>query len=195
MIEVEIEDEAWAKALPDAEHLATQAATAALQVLPGRGRETAEGGEGGSSATGTSAADLIRHGVAAPPRPMGENPGAIVILLTDDATVRDLNARFRGKDSTTNVLSFPAADTAHGHLGDIALAYGVCAREADQQGKTLTAHLQHLVAHGVLHLVGYDHEDDAEAQVMEDLERQVLAGLGVADPYLERQGSSPDHGH
>ena len=122
------------------------------------------------------------------PAPTGEDQ-SVVVLLTDDQTVRDLNARFRGKDYATNVLSFPAHDTAHGHLGDIALAYGVCAREAEEQGKTLAAHLQHLVAHGVLHLVGYDHEDDADAEVMEDLERRILAGLGLADPYLEKQGS------
>ena len=113
----------------------------------------------------------------------------VSILLTDDPTVHALNAQYRHQDKPTNVLSFPAADTAHGHLGDIALAYGVCAREAVEQGKTLSAHLQHLVAHGVLHLVGYDHEDDADAEVMEDLERQILAGLGLADPYLERHGS------
>lgn len=111
--------------------------------------------------------------------------GDVTVLLTDDETVRDLNARFRGKDSPTNVLSFPAHDTAHGHLGDIALAYGVCAREAVEQDKTLVAHLQHLVVHGVLHLVGYDHEDDAEAETMENLERQILAGLGLPDPYAE----------
>jgi len=113
----------------------------------------------------------------------------VVVLLTDDRTVWDLNIRFRGKNSPTNVLSFPSAGTAAEYLGDIALAYGVCASEAEEQGKTLAAHLQHLVAHGVLHLVGYDHEDEAEAEVMEDLERCILAGLGLPDPYDERQGS------
>ena len=126
--------------------------------------------------------------------PTEKDFGDTTILLTDDETVRNLNARFRGKDAPTNVLSFPAHDTAHGHLGDIALAYGVCAREAAEQGKTLAAHLQHLVAHGVLHLVGYDHEDDGQAEVMEDLERRILAGLGLPDPYVDRQGSPPDHG-
>ena len=113
----------------------------------------------------------------------------VSVLLTDDPTVHALNAQYRHHDKPTNVLSFPAPDNSHGHLGDICLAYGVCAREAGEQGKTLAAHLQHLVAHGVLHLVGYDHEDEADAEVMEDLERQILAGLGLADPYLERQGS------
>jgi probable rRNA maturation factor len=110
----------------------------------------------------------------------------VTVLLTDDETVRDLNDRFRHKNTATNVLSFPAHETATGHLGDIALAYGVCAREADEQGKPLAAHLQHLVAHGVLHLVGYDHEDDADAEIMEDLERQILGRLGLPDPYAER---------
>ncbi len=107
----------------------------------------------------------------------------VTILLTDDETQRDLNQRFRGKDATTNVLSFPAGANPEAHLGDLSLAYGVCAREAAEQGKTLAAHLQHLVAHGVLHLLGYDHQEDAEAEAMEALERTILAGLGVPDPY------------
>ena len=107
----------------------------------------------------------------------------LTILLTDDATVQDLNTRFRGKDGPTNVLSFPAPATAAPHLGDIVLAYGVCAREAAEQGKPLARHLMHLTAHGVLHLLGYDHETDADAEVMEALERDILATLGVPDPY------------
>ena len=109
--------------------------------------------------------------------------GMIAILLTDDETVRDLNARFLGKDKPTNVLSFPAPPGMPGHLGDIALAYGVCAREAEDQGKSLAQHLSHLTVHGVLHLLGYDHETDAEAEAMEALERAVLEVLGVPDPY------------
>jgi probable rRNA maturation factor len=123
------------------------------------------------------------------PPPEGEHLG-LVVLLTDDATVRDLNARFRGKDAATNVLSFPAAENPEGHLGDVALAYGVCAREAVDQGKPLGHHLQHLVAHGVLHLLGYDHMSDDEAEAMEGLERVVLAGIGVPDPY---QAGGRDH--
>ena len=114
--------------------------------------------------------------------------GAVTLLLTDDQTVRELNARFRQKDVATNVLSFPAPQNPERHLGDVALAYGVCAREAVEQGKPLAHHLQHLVAHGVLHLVGYDHETDAEADQMEGLERVILAGLGVPDPYAAEQG-------
>jgi probable rRNA maturation factor len=112
-----------------------------------------------------------------------DRDGAVVVLLTDDETLRDLNNRFRGKDKPTNVLSFPAPSNPQGHLGDIALAYGICAAEAAEQGKALSAHLQHLVAHGVLHLVGFDHETEAEAEAMEARERVILAGLGVSDPY------------
>lgn len=118
---------------------------------------------------------------------LGSASGGVVILLTDDETVRDLNARFRSKDRPTNVLSFPAADmpgAAPRPLGDIVLAYGVCAAEATDQGKTLTNHLTHLVVHGVLHLLGRDHEIEAEAEAMEAEERAVLARLGVADPYI-----------
>ena len=114
---------------------------------------------------------------------LGAVEGDIVVLLTDDAAVRDLNARFRDKDRPTNVLSFPAPASAAPHLGDIVLAYGVCAAEAETQGKTLADHLSHLVVHGVLHLLGRDHEDDAEAEEMEAEERDVLARIGVADPY------------
>nr|WP_293899188.1 rRNA maturation RNase YbeY [Phenylobacterium sp.] len=114
--------------------------------------------------------------------------GSVTLLLTDDATVRDLNARFRGQDAATNVLSFPAAPNPEDHLGDVALAYGVCAREAAEQGKPFGHHLQHLTVHGVLHLLGYDHIGDDEAEAMEGLERAVLAGLGVPDPYAAGKG-------
>lgn len=112
----------------------------------------------------------------------------VTILLTDDASVQALNARFRDKDKPTNVLSFPAPPNPEKHLGDVALAFGVCDREAREQGKPLGHHLQHLVAHGVLHLLGYDHMTDEEAEAMEGLERIVLAGLGVPDPYAAGEG-------
>ncbi len=118
---------------------------------------------------------------------LGAVEGDIVVLLTDDAAVRALNGRFRDKDKPTNVLSFPAPENALPHLGDIVLAYGVCATEAEAQGKTLADHLSHLVVHGVLHLLGRDHEDDAEAEEMEAEEREILAQIGVADPYLAQQ--------
>ena len=114
---------------------------------------------------------------------LGGVEGDVVVLLTDDATVRDLNARFRDRDRPTNVLSFPAADSAAPHLGDLVLAFGVCAAEAAAQGKTLADHLSHLTVHGVLHLLGRDHVDEAEADEMEAEERSILASLGVADPY------------
>ena len=124
-----------------------------------------------------AAAEASLAALPAPPT------GDLVVLLTNDAEVRDLNARFRDKDQPTNVLSFPAGDNPHGHLGDVALALGVCAAEAKAQDKPLADHLRHLVAHGVLHLVGYDHQDDGEAEAMEALEREILARLGVPDPY------------
>ncbi|MDB5454882.1 MAG: hypothetical protein JWP92_467 [Caulobacter sp.] len=118
--------------------------------------------------------------------------GVVAVLLTDDPAARGLNARFRDKDYATNVLSFPAIGRPGGQIGDIALAYGVCAREAAQQGKPLAHHLQHLVAHGVLHLLGYDHETDVEAEAMEAREREILAGLSIPDPYAE--GFAPPDG-
>jgi probable rRNA maturation factor len=114
---------------------------------------------------------------------LGAIGGDVVVLLTDDAAVRDLNARFRDRDQPTNVLSFPAAESAAPHLGDLVLAFGVCRGEAAAGGKTLTDHLTHLVVHGVLHLLGRDHETEAEAEAMEAEERTLLASLGVADPY------------
>ena len=118
----------------------------------------------------------------------GASAEGVTLLLTDDATVRDLNLRFREQDKPTNVLSFPAPANPEHFLGDVALAYGVCAREAGEQGKPLAHHLQHLVAHGVLHLLGYDHIGDDEAEAMEGLERTVLAALGVPDPYAPGEG-------
>ena len=114
---------------------------------------------------------------------LGTVEGDVVVLLTDDAAVQDLNARFRDRDRPTNVLSFPAADSAAPHLGDLVLAFGVCAAEAAAQGKTLADHLSHLTVHGVLHLLGRDHVVEAEADEMEAEERSILASLGVADPY------------
>jgi probable rRNA maturation factor len=127
--------------------------------------------------------------------------GAVVILLTDDATVADLNRRFRAKDSATNVLSFPAArlpgeDAVAGAAGDIALALDVCRTEASARGISLADHLSHLVIHGVLHLAGHDHADDTEATKMETLETSLLAGLGISDPYqYEHPDTVPEIAH
>lgn len=120
---------------------------------------------------------------------LGDVAGDLVVLLTNDAAVQVLNLQFRAKDKPTNVLSFPGGDMPAGpgspvHLGDIVMAYGVCRDEAEAQGKSLANHLTHLVIHGVLHVLGRDHEDDAEAEAMEAEERSLLASLGVADPYI-----------
>jgi len=98
--------------------------------------------------------------------------------------LRSLNAGFRGRDKATNVLSFPSGQT--NYLGDIAIAYGVAAKEARDQGKSLADHCLHLVVHGVLHLLGYDHERQKDARVMETLETAILANFGIADPYEEK---------
>ena len=117
--------------------------------------------------------------------------GGLAILLADDARLAALNTAFRSKAGPTNVLSFPAPANPEGWLGDVALAFETCRREAEAQGKRLEHHLQHLVAHGVLHLVGYDHEGDADAAEMEALEVKILADLGAPDPYAAERG---DHG-
>ena len=108
--------------------------------------------------------------------------GAVSVLFADDAAVRALNKAWRGKDAPTNVLSFPAPE-GFDALGDIALALETVLAEAQLQGKTPRAHATHLIAHGFLHLIGYDHEDDADAEKMEARERVILAGLGIPDPY------------
>ncbi|MEQ8404808.1 MAG: rRNA maturation RNase YbeY [Oceanicaulis sp.] len=110
-------------------------------------------------------------------------PGEIVVMLTGDETVHALNTRFRGKDKPTNVLSFPAPSSEN-YPGDVALAYESCAREAAAAGKSLEDHAVHLVLHGVLHLNGYDHQEEGEAAEMEALESAILTGLGMEDPYL-----------
>ncbi len=152
----------WRASLPDCDALCRNAALAALAAAPVDG---------------------------------GDNLIEIGIRLTDDAEARDLNRRYRDLDAPTNVLSFPITDCAPGArltpppggpplaLGDVVLAFQTIRGEAEAQGKTLADHLGHLVVHGVLHLVGYDHLDEAQATTMELLETVVLAGLGVADPY------------
>ncbi len=113
----------------------------------------------------------------------------VSILLTDDATVTTLNRSWRQQDRPTNVLSFPATTPAGlgkaPMLGDIAVAFETVAREAHADGKTLDDHLLHLVVHGFLHLLGFDHLDDAEAAIMEDHERMILRSLGISDPYAD----------
>lgn len=122
---------------------------------------------------------VTRAAVAA----LGGEDGVVTVLLTDDAAQAELNARFRKRDGSTNVLSFPAPDSARPHLGDLSLAWETCRAEAEAQGKTVGDHLSHLIVHGVLHLRGRDHMEDADAEAMEAEERTILAGLGVDDPY------------
>ncbi len=124
---------------------------------------------------------LIRRAARMALKSVNAPLGTLTILLTDDAALKDLNRRFRGKPRTTNVLSFPSPDPAY--LGDIAIAYGITAREARAQGKPIKAHAAHLAAHGVLHLSGYDHQKDPEALAMEASEAQILARLGLPNPY------------
>jgi probable rRNA maturation factor len=111
----------------------------------------------------------------------------ISLVLTDDAAVRALNRDFRGKDGPTNVLSFPGEELSPGAgcvlLGDVVLAYETCAREAALEDKSIADHMCHLIVHGVLHLLGYDHQDESEAERMEALEVSILDELGIADPY------------
>lgn len=110
------------------------------------------------------------------------------LVFTDDDAIQSLNAEWRQKDKPTNVLSFPAFPMAPGDplppmLGDIVLAYETVVREAELEGKPLENHITHLIIHGLLHLLGYDHETDEEAEEMEALERQALARLAIPDPY------------
>jgi probable rRNA maturation factor len=119
----------------------------------------------------------------------------LAIMLTDDRGIRTLNRNWRGFDKATNVLSFPALqptgpagpDDAPRMLGDIAIAFETTRKEADEERKPFDHHLSHLAVHGFLHLIGYDHENDADADAMESLERDILAQLGIPDPYADRE--------
>jgi probable rRNA maturation factor len=113
--------------------------------------------------------------------------GRLTILLGSNARLKSLNALFRGKNKPTNVLSFPAGDNADRYLGDVAIAYGVVKAEARESGKHFGDHLAHLAVHGVLHLLGHDHEKPGQAAWMEGLEREILAEFGIADPYAGKR--------
>jgi probable rRNA maturation factor len=153
-VEVSVHCDAWLAACPEAEVLAEAAARAALSRTAGS--------------------------LAAAPLILG-------LILTDDAEQRGLNRTYRGRDAPTNVLSFAIGDPAPVGsavlLGDVVLAFATVEREAAEQHKPLADHLRHLVVHGVLHLLGFDHQSAAEAEVMEAREVEILANLGVPDPY------------
>ena len=124
----------------------------------------------------------------------GLGEAELAVMLTDDSGIRTLNLNWRGIDKPTNVLSFPALaptgrgtpDDAPRMLGDIAIAYETTRKEADDEQKPFDHHLSHLAVHGFLHLIGYDHENDGDAEAMETLEQQILAQLGIPDPYADR---------
>ena len=138
---------------------------------------------------------VIQRAVAAAAENVDEDvaEAEVAVMLTDDAGIRTLNSNWRGIDKPTNVLSFPALQPTAGApadaprmLGDIAIAYQTTRKEADDEEKPFDHHLSHLTVHGFLHLIGYDHEKDDDAEAMEDLEREILAQLGIPDPYADR---------
>jgi probable rRNA maturation factor len=119
----------------------------------------------------------------------GPAEGGIAVLVDGDERIRALNRLWRGIDKPTNVLSFSYPDAPAGapqHVGDIAISYQTAAAEAAAEGKPFAHHMQHLAVHGFLHVLGYDHESDEDAEAMERLERTILARLGVPDPYIVR---------
>ncbi len=136
----------------------------------------------------------VRRAIMEAQREISGEPAEMAIMLTDDVAIRALNRTWRQRDEPTNVLSFPAsAGAAHPgqarHLGDIAIAFETLSREAAAQSKPFADHLAHLAVHGYLHLMGYDHEHDADADTMERLETAILARLGVPDPYARSNHS------
>lgn len=176
LVDVLVDDPAWREISDDCEALALNSARIALD---GAGFDEAQTAE-------------------------------ISVLLTDDARISTLNQDFRGKATPTNVLSWPAFDLnpeSHGEappppqsasmdqpmfLGDIALARETVLKEAAEQGKSPSDHATHLIVHAVLHLLGYDHETDADARLMEGIETAALLRAGLPDPYMERTGANSD---
>ncbi len=137
-----------------------------------------------------AAVETVRRAISAAARHCtahGASNGEVSVMLTDDEAIRLLNHRWRRIDKPTNVLSFPAAMAANSApeplLGDIVIAYETVARESTEEHKPFLHHLAHLAAHGFLHLMGYDHRTDSQADAMEGLERDILADLDIADPY------------
>lgn len=145
-----------------------------------------------------SAVSVARHAAAAAvdavwPSLNPATPAELAVVLADAVMVRALNRSFRGIDRPTNVLSFGDGDDRYhtapdetANLGDVILSHETVAAEAAAQGKTVTAHASHLIVHGVLHLLGFDHRRARDARVMERLETKILAELDIADPYADR---------
>lgn len=153
-----------------------------------------------------TAVSVVKKAVLAAAKAASTPPAELAIVLSNDSTIQALNRDWRGKNAPTNVLSFPAAPTFSGapslpaqkagprrgggkagtpspYIGDIVIAYQTTAREAVAEGKRFDHHLAHLAIHGFLHLLGYDHENDRDAEKMESLERRILGRLAVPDPY------------
>lgn len=165
-IAVTVSCESWQVVVADVEETCRRVAAAAL----------------GAGAADWPAEDLARCEIS--------------LVLSDDAEVQRLNRDYRDQDKPTNVLTFAALDDEDAPqpedgplvLGDVIIAYQTTVSEATNENKTLVQHLSHLVVHGVLHLLGYDHQDDAEAEEMEGLETAVLGALGIPDPYAQQPG-------
>jgi probable rRNA maturation factor len=152
------------------------------------GVETDVSAEWGESIDWPALARRAVHAGVAHSRHPGLTDSEVSVKFTSDEEVRALNAQWRGQDKATNVLSFPMAEESElagaQLLGDIVLAYGICAAEAVEKNIGVEAHAAHLVVHGTLHLLGYDHETgDEDAEEMEEAERLALASIGIADPY------------
>ena len=135
-----------------------------------------------------TAKTVVKKAVLAAAIAASTRPIELAIVLSDDSAIRALNRDWRGKNAPTNVLSFPAAvpgkaRSASPYVGDIVIAYQTTAREAVAEGKPFNHHLAHLAVHGFLHLIGYDHDKDRDAEEMERLERRILARIAIPDPY------------
>ena len=144
-----------------------------------------------------TARSIVKKAVLAAAKAASTAPAELAIVLSNDSAIQALNRDWRGKNAPTNVLSFPAAPDVPGrgksrhpapYIGDIVIAYQTTAREAVAEGKRFDHHLAHLAIHGFLHLLGYDHENDRDAEKMESLERRILGRLAVPDPYAPRAG-------
>ena len=135
------------------------------------------------------AVETVERAIAAAAQAIDAPLGEVVVMLADDETIRRLNRDWRKIDKPTNVLSFPAGKTPGIEpvmLGDIVLAYETLTRECEAEDRVFLNHLAHLAVHGFLHLMGYDHQNDSDAETMEHLETSILARLDMPDPYLAR---------